>query len=122
MTPRRFLVTAALLLAATTAFAAWIDDYEDGLKAAQKKDWPVVVQKMTAAIGQKPKENPRERTYGTQFIPYYPYYYRGIAYFHLGEFEKALADLEKTQGVGSVQLGSAESMADRARAQLAPPP
>lgn len=119
MTPRRFLVTAALLLAATTALADWIDDYEDGLKAAQKKDWAVVVQKMTAAIAKKPKENPRERTYGTQFIPYHPYYYRGVAYFNLGEFEKALADLGKAEGVGRVQLGSAESMADRARAQLA---
>src|SRR5688500_10536795 len=104
MTPRRFLVTAALLLVATTALADWFDDYDAGLKAAQKKDWAVVVQKMTAAIGKKPKENPRERTYGTQFIAYYPFYYRGVAYFHLGEFSKALADLEKTGGVGSVQL------------------
>jgi tetratricopeptide (TPR) repeat protein len=122
MTPRRFLIPLALLLAATTALADWIDDYEDGLKAAQKKDWGVVVQKMTAALSKKPKENPRERTYGTQFIPYHPYYYRGVAYFNLGEFEKALADLEKAEGVGRVQLGSAESISDRARAQLAPTP
>src|SRR5687768_13190579 len=122
MTPRRFLVTAALLLTATTVLADWQDDYEDGLKAAQKKEWAVVVQKMTAAIAKKPKENPRERTYGTQFIPYHPYYYRGVAYFNLGQFDKALADLGKAEGVGRVQLGSAESMADRARAQLASVP
>lgn len=113
------LLAAALALAATAVFAAWDKDYEDGLKAAAAENWPVVVEKMTAALREKPRENPRERGYGTRFIAYHPYYYRGIAYFHLGRLEEAIADLGKATGQGEVKIGSADSILVRAENQLA---
>lgn len=117
----RILIAAAMLLtfAAAPAEADWLDDYEAGLKAAQGEQWSVVVQKMSSAIKARPKENPRQRTTGTGFIAYHPYYYRGVANFELGNLEAAIRDLQQASGQGSVKLGSAESLLARAEMQLA---
>ena len=117
----RILIVVAMLLtlAAAPAEADWLDDYEAGLKAAQSGQWSVVVQKMSAAIKARPKENARERTTGTGFIAYHPYYYRGVANVELGNLEAAIADLRKATGQGSVKLGAPDSILGRAEMQLA---
>lgn len=115
----RYLLPLLLLLVAAPASADWQSDYEDGMKAASAGDWSQVVAKMSAAIAAKPNENAKERPYGTVFIPYHPYYYRGIAYFNLGKFEEAIRDLKKATGQGKVKIGSAESFLGRAETQLA---
>lgn len=117
---RNLIVVAMLLtLAAAPAEADWLDDYEAGLKAAQNEQWSVVLQKMSAAIKSRPKENARERTTGTGFIAYHPYYYRGLANIELGNLEAGIADLRKATGQGSVKLGSPDSLLGRAEMQLA---
>jgi tetratricopeptide (TPR) repeat protein len=108
-----------LLLVAVPARADWAKDYEDGMKAASAGDWSTVVSKMTAAISAKPAENSNAHTYGTIFIKYHPYYYRGIAYFNLGKLDEAIADLRRATGEGKVKIGSADSFLSRAETQLA---
>lgn len=105
------------VLAAGTALASWYDDYDAGLKAARSGQWPAVVQKMSAAIGGNAKESNNARTYGAIFINYHPYYYRGIAYMNLGKYEQAIADFEKTSGPGELDLGSLDSLMQRAKAK-----
>ena len=95
-----------LFLSAAPLLAEWYDDYADGLSAARKGQWQVVVEKMSAAIAKNPKENDRARTYGMGFIAYHPYYYRGAAYFELGQFQRASDDLSKATGMGEVKLPS----------------
>ncbi len=108
-----------LSLSATVATAAeWYDFYDDGLKAARSKDWDTVIEKMNAAIAKKPKEGDKERTYGTTFIKYYPYYYRGVAYLNRNELEKAIADLKQTHGVGDVNLGDPDTLLINANQKL----
>ena len=121
MTRVRIIGIAALsiVLAAGTAFASWYDDYEAGLAAAQKGQWQNVVQKMSAAIKGNPKEDNKAREYGTIFINYHPYYYRGVAYLNTGKFEQAIADFEKTQGPGDTDLGSLDTLMQRAKTRLA---
>ncbi|HXA16013.1 MAG TPA: hypothetical protein VN380_03420 [Thermoanaerobaculia bacterium] len=109
----------ALLLAATAALASWYDDYDDGLNAARKGQWTVVIQKMTAAINSNPNEKGNAKTYGTIFINYHPYYYRGVAYLNTGKYEQAVSDLERTTGVGPEDLGSIETLMSRAKTKLA---
>ncbi|HSN69494.1 MAG TPA: tetratricopeptide repeat protein, partial [Thermoanaerobaculia bacterium] len=103
MSRLRYLLPLLLLLVAAPANADWASDYEDGVKAASAGDWAKVVTKMTAAINAKPAENPKAHTYGTIFIAYHPYYYRGIAYFNLGKHEEAVRDLKKATGEGKVK-------------------
>ena len=120
MNRSRPIVTLAFLalFAATAALASWYDDYDDGLAAARKGQWQLVVQKMTAAINGHPKEGDRERTYGAIFYNYHPYYYRGVAYLNLGRYEQAISDFEKTTGPGEENLGPIDALMQRAKSKL----
>jgi tetratricopeptide (TPR) repeat protein len=123
---RRLSVAFLIAFAATSVFASWYDDYDAGINAANKGQWSVVVQKMSAAIAAHPKEGDKERTYGAIFITYHPYYYRGVAYLNTGKFEQAVADFEKTSGPGDTNLGDLNALMQRAKTKLeaasAPPP
>ncbi|HEV7427668.1 MAG TPA: tetratricopeptide repeat protein [Thermoanaerobaculia bacterium] len=116
---RSVTIGLAVFLAASAAFASWYDDYDDGLKAARNGQWSVVIQKMTAAIKSNRTENDKAREYGTIFINYHPYYYRGIAYLNTGKYEQAVADLEQATGPGEENLGSIETLMSRAKGKLA---
>jgi tetratricopeptide (TPR) repeat protein len=118
---RRILAVSlfALLALAQVAQASWYDDYDDGLAAVKRGDWNTVVQKMTAAIKGKPTEGNRVKTYGTIMINYHPYYYRGVAYLNTGRYEQAIADFEQTSGPGPENLGSLDTLMERAKKQLA---
>jgi tetratricopeptide (TPR) repeat protein len=115
---RSFAVGAVALLCATAALASWYDDYDAGVNASRTGNWNLVIQKMTAAINGNPKENDRARTYGAIFINYHPYYYRGVAYLQLNKYEQAVSDLEKTTGSVPDDLGSLDSVMQRAKAKL----
>ena len=118
--PRRALAGALFLFAvASTAQASWYDDYDAGVAAARSGNWGAVVSRMNAAIKGSPNENNRARTYGAIFINYHPYYYRGIGYLNTGKYEQAIADLERTQGPGELDLGPIGTHLERAKRQLA---
>ena len=120
MTRTRTLAIALItLFAATAALASWYDDYDAGIAAVRKGQWQVVVLKMSSAIKGNPKEGDNTRTYGAIFINYHPYYYRGVAYMNLGQYEQAISDFEKTSGPGAVNQGPLEVLMQRAKAQLA---
>ena len=123
---RRLSIALLLVFTATGAFASWYDDYDAGINAANKGQWGVVIQKMSAAIAAHPKEGDKERTYGAIFITYHPYYYRGVAYLNTGKFEQAVSDFEKTSGPGDTNLGDLNALMQRAKTKLeaasAPPP
>jgi len=111
-----FLVTLAL---ASAAHASWYDDYDAGVAAARAGNWNIVITKMSAAIKGNPKEANKARTYGSIFINYHPYYYRGVAYLNVGKYQQAIDDLEHTSGPGPENLGSIGELLDRAKRQLA---
>ncbi|HEY0159698.1 MAG TPA: tetratricopeptide repeat protein [Thermoanaerobaculia bacterium] len=119
MTRRILALTLLTLAAATSAYASWYDDYDDGLAAIRKGNWSVAAQKMSAAIKGNPKEGDRTRTYGTIMINYHPYYYRGVAYLNTGRYEEAISDFERTSGPGPENLGSLDVLMERAKKQLA---
>jgi tetratricopeptide (TPR) repeat protein len=110
---------ALFLLAAGVAEASWYDDYDAGLAAVRKGNWSVALQKMNAAIKGNAKEQNNAKTYGMNFINYHPYYYRGVANMNLGNYEAAIADFEKTSGPGPENLGSLDTLMERAKKQLA---
>jgi tetratricopeptide (TPR) repeat protein len=116
---RHLLVAFAILLIANVALASWYDDYNDGIAAVRKGQWQVVIQKMTVAIGGNAKENNNARTYGNIFINYHPYYYRGLAYLRIGQYEKAISDFEHTEGPGEIDRGSIEELMHDAKTKQA---
>lgn len=115
---RTIALSFLALLVASVASASWYDDYDAGVNAARSGNWNAVIQKMTAAINGNPKENDKARTYGAIFINYHPYYYRGVAYYQLHKYEQAISDLEKTTGSVPEDLGSLDSVMQRAKSAL----
>ncbi len=114
---RRFITILIFLTAvsAGVAQASWYDDYDAGLNAIKAGDWKVAAEKMSAAIARNPGENNNARTYGAIFINYHPYYYRAVAYINLGQYQKAVADLERTSGPGAVDRGSIDTLMAQAK-------
>lgn len=111
------LALILLVLVAPVASAKeFHESYEEGLKAARGGDWNTVVQKMTEAISKKPGEGKKVKFYGVVFRPYFPFYYRGVAYLKLNRLAEAAADLQKATGVAELDLGSVESNLEKARA------
>jgi tetratricopeptide (TPR) repeat protein len=116
---RRFLIAAALIAIAGNAMASWYDDYAQGIAAVRTGQWAVVIQKMSVAIAGNPKENDNARTYGNIFIPYHPYYYRGLGYLRTGKYDQAISDFEKTSGPGEVDRGSLDNLMQEAKMKQA---
>lgn len=119
----RVSVTAAIcvLALAGVASASWYDDYNDGLAAVRAGNWSVAASKMSAAIAARPKEGNKERAYGTIFINYHPYYYRGVAYLNLGRYAEAVRDLETATGPGPENLGTIDMLLQMAKSRLQQP-
>lgn len=113
------LAVIAFTLFAGVAEASWYDDYDAGVISAKKGKWSDVIAKMSAAIKGNPKEGDRVRTYGVVTVNYHPYYYRGVAYMQTGRYDEAIADLERTSGPGPENLGSVDTLMDRAKKQQA---
>jgi hypothetical protein len=112
---RRLLYIAVLtILPFHLLFAdAWYESYEKGLEAIRQEQWQRAVGFMNDAIDDKPDSRANAKTYGLQFIDYFPYLYRGIAYAKLGNRAKALADLERAEKDGAVQNARKDNDAQR---------
>lgn len=114
----RRIISAVVLCSvfgAGIAAASWYDDYDAGLNAIKAGQWKSAADKMSSAIAGNGKESNNARTYGAIFINYHPYYYRAVAYINLGQYAKAVSDLEKTTGPGPIDRGSIDVLMDQAR-------
>ena len=94
-----------LFLIVPTAFlrAQWYESYGEGLKAVKNQHWQQAVNHLTEALDAESDSKANKRMYGLQFIDYFPYLYRGIAYYKLGDLARARADLEKEKSQGAIE-------------------
>ena len=94
--PAIFVVLVGLfLLAATPARAdLWYESYDKADEAMRVGDWALAVDFLEQALAQNGESGARVRTYGMNFIPYFPYLKLGIARYNLGEYDAALLALE----------------------------
>lgn len=117
--PRR-AVTAGLLLLAWSAPARadlWYESYEKADEAMQSENWTEAVGFLSQALQEKADSAARARTYGMNFISYFPYYKLGIAYYNLGRFDDAKQAFETESQLGAIAQ-SASDLAELQRYQL----
>ena len=95
----------------------WYVSYEKGLDAVRKQQWEEALRHLNDAIADKPAPKANAKTYGLRFIDYFPYLYRGIAYYHLGNQAKALEDLGRSESVDQVHQASRDKNAERLLAE-----
>ncbi len=98
------LLPALLLFAfAAPAFAAstWYDSYLDARdKHLPNKRYKEALANLQEAARLKPEPAVNEQTYGLDFIDYFPYYYQGLAYLGLGDYNSAIRmfNIEEQKG------------------------
>lgn len=85
------LLLLALLLAVSPARADYRDDYQDGVKAAERGDWATVERIMNQVLRERSDPSHRVRTYGVNTISYIPHYYLGQALMNKGDCRGAMA-------------------------------
>lgn len=135
MSCRRLALSLAVLLGMLYCQASWADykdDYQDGVKAAERGDWATAKRIMQSVLQENSKPSRRLRTYGVNFIQYVPHYYLGMAEMNLGDCSAALqalnnsasqAVVKRLSDLDSRQNSAIEQCDDKLRlAQNDPPP
>ena len=72
------------------------DFYERGLKYSEAGAFKAAIADFRAARAKRDKEDRRARTYGVDFIEYFPVRELGVALYNDGQFKAAVVELEKS--------------------------
>ena len=72
------------------------DFYERGLKYSEAGAWKAAIQDFRAARVKRDKEDRRARTYGVDFIEYFPVRELGVALYQDGQYKASASELEKS--------------------------
>src|SRR5262245_36180876 len=63
----------------------WYETYRKAVADAELENWEGVAAKIQQAIKANPKSERNVRTYGMWHALYIPYYYLGLAQYHMGQ-------------------------------------
>ncbi len=74
----------------------WWNFYERGVSFSDGGFWEEAAADFREAIRQRDKDQYRARTYGMHFTDYFPHRDLGVAYYYLGDYDKAIEELEKS--------------------------
>lgn len=94
----------------------WWNFYERGNSYSAGGFWSEAVADYRQALGLRDGDQRRARTYGMHFTDYFPHRDLGVACFHLGRYEEARAELERSLGV--VETAKAKFYLNRVRQAL----
>jgi TolB-like protein len=68
--------------------------YENGLEYMKKSQWDRAIDEFKNAISLEFTDRPNLRTYGMNFIDYFPHREMAICYYNLGDMDKAKKEME----------------------------
>jgi len=92
------IIFLLLMLILATSFLHGLEKfyqyYDKGLEYMEKGDWLRAIEEFKSAASLEFEDAKKMRTYGTRFIKYFPHREMGIAYYQLGELDKAKEELE----------------------------
>lgn len=94
---KRILIFLLMLTLMTTflhALEKFYQYYDKGEEYMLRGDWMRAIEEFKSAASLEFEDSKKMRTYGTRFIKYFPHREMGIAYYHLGEYDKAKDELE----------------------------
>ena len=81
----------------------WYEAYQRAVADAELENWEGVEVKIDQALKLNAKSERNVRTYGMWHASYIPYYYLGMAQYHMGKGAEALKSLQKEEAAGVVQ-------------------
>jgi len=103
--------TLCLLLPQSLRAEEWYVSYQKGLEAFRGKQWQRAIEHLNQAIADRSDPGANAKTYGLHFIDYFPYLYRGVSFFRVGNFKRALEDLQRSERTGEVFNASSDDNA-----------
>lgn len=80
---------------------AWWDHYDRGVLAAERGLWQSAIEDFRAAYRGRSQEDRFARTYGVQFIEYFPLRELGVALYYDGQYAAAVQALERSLATAS---------------------
>lgn len=86
----------------------WYYHYELGLALKGKDDWQRALDSFISALDNRDRPQKFSRIYGMWFIDYYPYYYVGLAHYHLGNWKCADSSFQLSQMMEDIPKNSEE--------------
>jgi outer membrane protein assembly factor BamD (BamD/ComL family) len=120
----RFVIALSLLLlsAGTARVQAqpWSVSYFRGLQSLKNKEWDQAIRQITNAINAHPSSQAEVHLLGSRYADYFPYLYRGIAYYQSGDIPSARADLQREETLGEVPKGTRDTRAAELLKQFLP--
>jgi len=75
----------------------WADPYQDALKAINAKNYQRAATLLEQAVAAEPRAAANKYVEGVFRIDYFPYYYLGVAYLELHQYDKAQANFQKAK-------------------------
>jgi tetratricopeptide (TPR) repeat protein len=120
------LLVLVLVLCAAPASAVkeWYDYYlEAREERIPAKQYAEAIKSLEAAVRLRPTSSLNEQTYGLRFVDYLPYYWQGVCYLRLGDFNSAIRMFNiEQQGQGAIRKNDAlfrELLRQKAEAETA---
>jgi outer membrane protein assembly factor BamD (BamD/ComL family) len=89
----------------------WALSYFRGLQSLKNKQWDQAIRQLSNTINAHPASESEVHFRAWQPFDYYPYLYRGIAYYQNGDRVNAGADLKHEQELGEVNRGTRDTKA-----------
>lgn len=86
----------------------WYYHYELGLALKGKDDWQRALDSFISALDDRDRPQKFSRIYGMWFVDYYPYYYIGLAHYHLGNWKCADSSFLLSQMMEDIPKESTE--------------
>ena len=96
--------------------------YNNGLKQERKKNWEEAVECFEKALELDDQEGEQKRTYGMNFIDYYPLRELGITHFELGNYKQAEKYLTKSDSLSPSKRAALYLEKIKMLQSTAPPP
>lgn len=81
----------------------WHEHYRNAQEAIAASDWKRAEREFRQALTQRKQSGLNVETSGLRFVDYLPYYWLGVAYFNLGDFESAARQFEQEKKQGVIQ-------------------
>ncbi len=89
----------------------WALSYFRGLQSLKNKQWDQAIQQLSNAINAHPASESEVHFRAWQPFDYYPYLYRGVAYYQNGDHTNAGTDLRHEQELGEISRGTRDTKA-----------
>ncbi|MCK5571286.1 MAG: tetratricopeptide repeat protein, partial [Bacteroidetes bacterium] len=102
-----------LLAPAVVHAEEWYVSYEEGLDAFHEQRWQTAIRLFNQAIADRSDPGANAKTYGLHFMDYFPYLYRGVAYYRAGNIQKAFQDIRQAERYGEVYDAGNDDNAER---------